>query len=236
MEIIRSLLYLLGMAMLTFVYGFLCLFAVIFRYETRYKLIMSWCNANLWWLHVTCDLKHVTVGQENIPDCPCVVMANHQSTWETLAFCTLFPPSAWVIKRELFLIPVFGWGLALTRPIAINRGAGRKAVEQLVEQGKAKLKSGRWIIIFPEGTRTAPGVKRNFKIGGALLALESGAPVVPVAHNSGRYWARKQLAKKPGTIKVIIGPPIKSQGKSATEINQEVFDWISKQCDKLEAV
>ena len=163
-------------------------------------------------------------------------MANHQSTWETMALGLIFPPLTWVIKRELFLVPIFGWGLALTHPIALNRGAGRKAVEQLVQQGKEKLRQGRWVLIFPEGTRTPPGTKRNFKIGGAILASESNVPVVPVAHNSGNYWARKQFTKKPGTIQMIIGRKIESQGKTAEQINQEVFDWISAQRDAIEVM
>ena len=234
MQAFRSLLYLFGMAVLTLVYGVPCLLTILVRYETRYKLIVSWCAANLWWLRVTCNLRHVVSGKENIPAHPCIVMANHQSTWETMALCSLLPPLAWVVKRELFMIPIFGWGLALTHPIAINRGTGHKAVEQLVKQGKAKLKRGRWIMIFPEGTRTAPGTKRNFKIGGALLAAQSGAPILPIAHNSGNYWARKKLTKKPGIIKIIIGPIIETQGKSPVEINREVFAWISAQRDTLE--
>lgn len=234
-QTIRSLLYLIGMAVLTFVFGFLCLFTILVPYKVRYRFIISWSTTNLWWLRVTCGLRHIIIGKENIPNRPCIVMSNHQSTWETMAIGTVFPPLTWVVKRELFFVPIFGWGLALTHPIALNRSAGRKAVDQLVEQGKQKLHRGHWILIFPEGTRTPPGVKRNFKIGGAKLAAESGAPIVPVAHNSGNYWARKQFTKKPGTIKMVIGPVIESQGKSTEEINQEVFDWISTQRDKLEA-
>lgn len=231
----RSLLYLIGMAVLTFIFGFLCLFTVLVPYKLRYKFIVSWSASNLWWLRVTCGLKHNLVGQENIPEGPCIVMSNHQSTWETMAIGTIFPPLTWVVKRELFFVPLFGWGLALTHPIALNRSLGRKAVEQLVEQGKQKLLLGRWILIFPEGTRTPPGTKRKYKIGGAMLAAESGAPIVPVAHNSGRYWARKQFTKKSGTIQIVVGPAIESQGKTADQINQEVYDWITKQRDALEA-
>ena len=195
---------------------------------------MLWCGSNLWWLRITCDLKHNIIGKEHIPNGPCIVMANHQSTWETIALGTVFPPLTWVVKRELFFVPIFGWGLALTHPIALNRGAGRKAVEQLIEQGKKKLDMGHWILIFPEGTRTPPGTKRMFKIGGASLAAESGAPIIPVAHNSGNFWARKQLTKKAGTIQMVIGSIIKSEGKTAEQINQEVFDWISTQRDAIE--
>ena len=233
-QTLRSLLYLLGMAVLTLIYGFLCILTVVTPYEIRYKFIMSWCAINIWWLRLTCGLKHEVIGKENIPDTPCIVMANHQSTWETMAIGTFFPPLTWVVKRELFFIPLFGWGLALTHPIALDRSAGRKAVEQLVEQGKARLKNGRWIVIFPEGTRTPPGTKRKFKVGGSVLAAESGYPIIPVAHNSGKFWARKQLTKKSGTIKIKIGSAIKCNGKTAEQINQEVFNWINAERDALE--
>ncbi|MGI9227831.1 MAG: lysophospholipid acyltransferase family protein [Gammaproteobacteria bacterium] len=235
-QTIRSLLYLIGMAVLTIIFGLLCLLTVIVPYEMRYKFIILWSTLNIWWLRLTCGLKHDVIGKENIPDTPCIVMANHQSTWETMAIGTLFPPLTWVVKRELLFIPLFGWGLALTHPIALDRSAGKKAVDQLVEQGKKKLKKGRWILIFPEGTRTPPGVKRKFKAGGSILAAQSGAPIIPVAHNSGTFWARKQLTKKPGTIKVKIGPAIKSDGKTAAQINQEVFNWISAERDALESI
>lgn len=233
-QTLRSLLYLVGMAILTIFFGFTCLLTVLVPYELRYKYISLWSAANLWWLKITCGLKHEIIGQENIPDFPCIVMSNHQSTWETMAIGTIFPPIIWVVKRELFKVPIFGWGLWLTHPIALDRSAGRKAVDQLVEQGTEKLKNGQWVLIFPEGTRTPPGTKRKFKIGGAMLAEKSGASIVPVAHNSGNYWARKQLTKKPGTIKLIIGTPIKSNGKTAEQINTEVYDWISSKRDQLE--
>jgi 1-acyl-sn-glycerol-3-phosphate acyltransferase len=151
-----------------------------------------------------------------------------------MAIGHIFPPLTWVVKRELFFLPILGWGLALTQPIALNISAGRKAVDQLVEQGVKKIKKGRWILIFPEGTRTPPGTKRKFKIGGAMLAEKSEAPIIPVAHNSGTFWARKQLAKKPGTIKMIIGQEIITQGKTAGQINQELYEWISTQRDAME--
>ena len=234
LQTIRSLLFLAGMAVLTFLFGFGCLLTVVLPYKMRYRFITTWSTCNLWWLRITCNLKYEVTGKENIPTHPCIVMANHQSTWETMALGPIFPPLTWVIKRELFFIPIFGWGLALTHPIALDRSAGRKAVDQLVEKGIAKIKAGRSILIFPEGTRTPPGTKRKFRIGGSLLAAQSGAPIVPVAHNSGSFWARKQFTKKPGTIKMIIGPEISTQGKSAEQINKKVYEWISTQRDKLE--
>ena len=234
LQTLRSLLYLFGMAVLTLIFGILCLFTVVIPYEMRYRIITYWCDFNLWWLRVTCGLDFIVTGKENIPNHPCIVMSNHQSTWETLALGIIFPPLTWVVKKELFFIPIFGWGLALTHPIALDRKAGRKAVSQLVEQGEIKIKQGRWILIFPEGTRTPPGTKRKFKIGGALLAEITDAPIIPVAHNSGDFWARKQLTKKPGTIQIVIGPVINTKGKLAEDINNEVYEWISIQRDKLE--
>lgn len=235
LQTFRSLLFLIGMAMLTFFFGFTCLLTVVLPYRMRYRYITYWSACNLWWLRITCGLNAEIIGRENIPDHACIVMANHQSTWETLAIGPIFPPLTWVVKRELFFVPVFGWGLALTQPIALDRKAGRKAVEQLVDQGVEKIQMGRSILVFPEGTRTPPGTKRKFRIGGALVAEKSGAPIIPVAHNSGSFWARKQLTKRAGTIKMVIGPAITTQGKTAEQINQEVYSWITAERDKLEA-
>jgi 1-acyl-sn-glycerol-3-phosphate acyltransferase len=234
LQTLRSLLFLAGMTVLTFLFGIACLFTVVLPYTMRYRFITTWSVCNLWWLQITCNVKSEISGKENIPDHACIVMANHQSTWETMALGPIFPPLTWVVKRELFFIPIFGWGLALIQPIALNRNAGRKAVDQLIEKGIEKISSGRSILIFPEGTRIPPGTKRKFKIGGAMLAEQSGAPIIPVAHNSGSFWARKQLTKKPGVIRMVIGPEINTQGKSAEQINQEVYDWISQQRDVIE--
>ncbi len=235
LQTFRSLLFLFGMAILTFIFGFTCLLTVVLPYKMRYRFITYWSVCNLWWLRITCGLTYEVIGKENIPEHTCIVMANHQSTWETLAIGPIFPPLTWVVKKELFMIPIFGWGLALTQPIALDRKAGRKAVDQLVEKGCEKIKSGRSILIFPEGTRTPTGTKRKFKIGGALLAEKSGAPIIPVAHNSGTFWARKQLTKKPGTIKMVIGTEITTQGKTAEQINNELYTWICSQRDEIES-
>ncbi len=222
------------MAILTFIFGVLCLLTIFVPYRLRYRFITYWSMCNLWWLKITCGLKYKVSGKENIPDYPCIVMSNHQSTWETLALGTNFPPLIWVVKRELLFIPIFGWGLALTHPIALDRKAGRKAVDQLIEQGIKKINKGHWILIFPEGTRTPPGTKRKFKMGGFLLAEKTETPILPVAHNSGNFWARKQLTKKSGTIQMVIGPAITSKGKTAEQIKQEVSKWINTQRDTIE--
>jgi 1-acyl-sn-glycerol-3-phosphate acyltransferase len=131
-----------------------------------------------------------------------------------------------VLKRELLWIPFVGWGLKLLRPIGINRGEGHRAVNQVIEQGKARLADGLWIVIFPEGTRVVAGETRKFGVSGALLAIASGKSVVPVSHNAGKFWPRRGFVKKPGTIRLIIGEPIESAGKNPRELNEEVRQAI----------
>ncbi len=195
-------------------------------FRMRYAVANLWSRVNLRWLELTCGLRYEIEGRENIPTRNAIVFSKHQSTWETLALQEMFPAQVWVLKRELMRVPFFGWALALLKPIAIDRGAGRKAVEQLIEQGKQRLREGLWVIIFPEGTRTAPGTRNKYRIGGAVLAEASTYPVVPVAHNAGEYWPRHSFVKYPGTIRVVIGAPIVSEGRTAAEILSDAEDWI----------
>jgi 1-acyl-sn-glycerol-3-phosphate acyltransferase len=150
----------------------------------------------------------------------------HSSSWETVAQTVLLPPQVWVLKRELTWIPVVGWGIKLLGSIAINRSAGGSAVRQLIEQGRDRLGRGRWIVVFPEGTRMKPGESRRYGVGGAAVAAETGARVVPVAHNAGYFWPRRGLLKKRGTIRVVIGPPIETRGRDPREINEEAQRFI----------
>lgn len=161
-------------------------------------------------------------------------MAKHQSAWETIALRCILPGNqAWVLKQELMRIPVFGWALAKARPIAIDRSAGRRAVKELIEQGTNHLRDGRYVMIFPEGTRVAPGSHRRYGLGGALLAEKSGYPVLPIAHNAGVYWSRRSLRKYPGTVHVVIGPIIDSAGRSAKEILHQTETWIEGEVSRL---
>lgn len=187
----------------------------------------------IWTLGTVCRLKYEVSGRENIPDGAGIIFCKHQSAWETLALQQMFPPQVWVLKRELFWVPVFGWVLYFLGSIGIDRKAGRKAVNQIVEQGIDRLKQGRWIVIFPEGTRVAPGKRKRYGIGGAVLAERSGYPVVPVAHNSGEFWPRRGLLKKPGTIKVVIGEPIETKGRTADEINKIAEQWIENTVEEI---
>ena len=223
---VRSSLFWAVFLLSTILFAFTALFLFPFPFKVRYNFLIQWARLNLAWLWITCRLKGEVQGLEHIPARPGVVLAKHQSTWETLALQRIFPMQAWVLKQELLRIPFFGWGLALLRPIAIDRKAGRQAVEQVVEQGTVCLAEGRWVVIFPEGTRIAPGERGRYRIGGALLAERAGVPVVPMAHNAGEFWPRHGFIKHPGTITVRLGPVIEPEGKTAQEILRQAEDWI----------
>jgi 1-acyl-sn-glycerol-3-phosphate acyltransferase len=191
------------------------------------RLARSWARSVLGLLKLICGLGYRVDGIERLPPEPAIVLCKHQSAWETIALRAILPPSqTWVLKRELVRLPVFGWALAVYEPIAIDRAAGRRAMKQLLDQGKRALQKGRWVIIFPEGTRVAPGEHKAYGIGGALLAEKSGRPVVPIAHNAGIFWGRRSFLKRPGVIELKIGAPIPARDRGATEINREAERWI----------
>jgi 1-acyl-sn-glycerol-3-phosphate acyltransferase len=224
--LLRSLLFVAGMWLSTVVIATLALFTAPLPFTARFRFISQYARFNVWWLEKTCAVHYRVEGRENIPAENGIVLCKHQSAWETLALQRIFPAQVWVLKRELLWVPFFGWALALLEPIAIDRGAARKAVKQLVTEGKKKLAEGRWVIIYPEGTRTAPGTRGKYALGGALLAEHSGYPVVPVAHNAGECWPRRSFLKRPGTIRVVIGAPIATEGRKAQDINREAEEWI----------
>ena len=197
-----------------------------FPVQVRSYFGSMWAKGTITLARIICGLKYDIEGIENVPKGAAIVMSNHQSTWETLVYQKILPPQLWVVKKELLKVPIFGWGLALCEPIAVDRKAGRKAMDQLVEQGKQKLDQGRWIVIFPEGTRIAPGVKAKYKIGGSMLASKVDYPILPIATNAGEYWPKHSLIKWPGTIKVVIGEPIYANGRGASEISKEVEAWV----------
>ena len=229
----RSTLFFIGQATATVIFGPMLVVSVLLPYRLRFAIVLRWTYFNMWWLRVTCSLNHVVEGRDNIPDKPAIVLSKHQSAWETIALQCYFAPQVWVLKRELLLVPFFGWGLAILRPIAIDRRTGNDAIAQILEQGNQRLEEGCWVVVFPEGTRVPPGGKRRYKLGGAKLASETGAQVVPVAHNAGLYWPRNSFIKYPGTITLAIGPPIDSRGKSAAEINQLAEIWIETTAARL---
>jgi 1-acyl-sn-glycerol-3-phosphate acyltransferase len=223
---IRSVIFWLCFIMATIIISFPLMLSFFLDSDIRLKVAKTWGVTNIWLLKIICKLDYVVEGMENIGDRNAIVFCKHQSTWETFFLHVIIPGGRWVFKRELLLLPFFGWALGCTDPIAINRGSGRKAIKQLVNQGTEKLKRGKWINFFPEGTRRAPGAEPRYKLGGAILAAESGYPILPIAHNAGEYWPRHSFIKWPGTIKVCVGPLIETKGKKAEDVLCEARDWI----------
>ena len=201
----------------------------------RYAVISHWAQFNIAALKVICGIDWRVSGLENIPQGPAIIACKHQSAWETMALQSFFPIQVWVAKRELLWLPVFGWCLATLRPIAIDRSAGKKALQQIIDQGTQRLKEGIWVVIFPEGTRVGPHQSKRYGIGTGKLAEHSGYPIVPVAHNAGLFWSRNSFIKYPGTIDVVIGPPIKPQGRVATALTREIQEWIDGTSNRLVA-
>ena len=238
MILARSLLYYVFLTLTILVFGLpLALVGWLLPNAVNQGACRQWALTNLWLQRVLCRLDYHLEGLQHIPrDAPVIIMAKHQSAWETIALRGLISnDQAWVLKRELIWLPVFGWALATTRPIAIDRKAGRKAAQQIVERGLRRLAEGTSVIIFPEGTRTEPGARRKYGIGGGLLAEKSRSPVIPIAHNAGVFWKRRSLRKWPGTIQVIVGRPIQTQDKSAAAVTREVEQWIEARQRELPA-
>ncbi len=231
---LRSLLYMVFLTVTVIPYAFACMIWSPLPLRWRYHLTMGWPRMAAWGAKVICGIRWQVKGMENLPDGPAIVLSKHQSAWETLFLPSHLPREVcFVYKRELHRIPFFGWGLALLRMIPIDRSKGRDAFEQVVRIGQQRLTEGRWPILFPEGTRIAPGKMGRFKMGGALLACRTGAPVIPIALNAGECWPRKAFIKRPGMVTVSIGPAIPSEGLTPEELNTKVHDWIDQEMRRL---
>ena len=223
----------MGQIVSSVVICFVALLCFFLPSMTRTAIITQWARFNIWTLGWLCNIHYRVQGRENIPEQPAIIIANHQSAWETLCFQLIFPAQSYLLKRNLLWIPFFGWGLAMNRPIAIDRSKKTRALDVLVKEGQKRLDEGRWLVIFPEGTRMDPGTPGKFQAGGAMVASRTGSPVVPVAHNAGVFWPKNSFLKYPGTIDIVIGPVIESSDKKARQINQQSEDWISDCLEKL---
>jgi 1-acyl-sn-glycerol-3-phosphate acyltransferase len=230
---VRSVIYALVQVVVTPPYSIVALLTFPFAPLTRYRIISGWARFMVWAAKHICGIRYRVVGIENIPAEPCIILAKHESAWETMAFQVVLPPQVWVLKRELLLIPFFGWGLAMTSPIAIDRKAGPRALRQTVEQGRKRLAHGFSIVIFPEGTRSAPGVRGVYHVGGAWVALQTGAPVLPVAHDAGSCWPRNSFLKRPGIVTISIGPAIRPASQKAGTLMRQVEDWIEDETKRI---
>jgi 1-acyl-sn-glycerol-3-phosphate acyltransferase len=227
MQWLASLLFTIFLFVWTGLYAVMFTFVgPLLPFRARFPMARAWGRVLLGVLRVVCRLDYRIEGAEHLPAGNHVALIKHSSAWEAFAQVVLVPHHVWVLKRELTWVPFLGWALRLMHAIAIDRSAGKSAVQSVLEQGKARLAEGEWIVIFPEGTRMPPGETRRYGVSGALLAAESGRMIVPVAHDAGYYWPRRGLYKKPGTIRVVIGPPIAAAGREPREVNEEVQAWI----------
>ena len=225
MMLLRNILFYSGVFPAAIIISLLALLLHPFPFHWRYWFITRWSHFYIFWVKHTCGLKYKVDGLRHLPKENAVVISNHQSSWETVFFQVLLPMQSWVLKKELLFIPGFGWGLAQLQPIAIERKE-LNSIRALLKQGKERLKSGRWVIIFPEGTRVPYGQLQRFTRTGASLAHATQKPIVPIAHNAGKFWPKGFLIRKPVTIHVSIGPVIYPEGKTATELNALSEEWI----------
>ena len=232
--VLRSCLFAAFQLVITPPYAIIALLTFPLHPVTRYRVISLWARSIVAAAKVICGIRYRVLGAEHMPHEPCVVLSKHQSAWETVAFQVIFPPQVYVIKRELLWVPFFGWGLAMVSPIAIDRHAGMRALKQMLAQGKDRLARGFWVIVYPEGTRIAPGARGTYQTGGAAIAAHAGAPVLPVAHNAGTCWRRQAFLKYPGMITVSIGAAIDSRGVRAGELTRQAEDWIESEMLRLD--
>jgi len=230
---LRSSLFALFQLVTTPVFAIVGLLLFPLPLSARYRFISTWSRLMLAGAESILGIRYRVLGAENLPPPPFIVLAKHQSAWETLAFQVIFPPQVWVVKRELLWIPFFGWGLAMLAPIAIDRASGPRALKQLLEQGRERLARRFCIVIFPEGTRVAPGRRGNYQVGGAWLAVKTATPVLPVAHNAGELWRRRAFVKRPGVVTVSIGAPIDTRQLTPDELIRRVEDWIESEMQRI---
>lgn len=229
-----SLLFFIGMMLSALVIGVVILVCNIFPFAIRYKASQLWVQFILWTVKIFCRLDYQVEGLEHLRSVPvAIVLSKHQSAWETIALRFILPPHSVLLKKSLLKLPFWGWAMATLKPIAIDRSQKRDALRSLINKGSTYLQEGLWVLIFPEGTRTAPGESKKFNAGGAILAEKTACPVIPIALNSGTYWPRYGFFKYPGTIKVKIGPPINTHGRKAADINAEAAEWITQAMGSL---
>ena len=229
MTTLRSVAFLAGAVVLTSIFGILVPLGGLFGYRPGSWFARVYCQCMLKWAEWSCGIRYRVSGAEHVPSFPVIVMAKHQSAWETLYMEGTFPPQCWIVKKELLWLPFVGWGLLAIRCISIDRSSGHAARDQIYEQGAMRLKQGMWVSIFPEGTRIAPGKRGRYGIGGAYLAARTGTPILPIAHNAGEFWPRYAFRKRAGVVNVVIGPLIQTQGRDAADVNAEVEAWIEGQ-------
>jgi 1-acyl-sn-glycerol-3-phosphate acyltransferase len=230
---LRSIAFFILGVLNTIVYGLFTVPLSILWHDVGYECARGWGWRVLWLAKHVCGIDYEVRGLENVPNEPTIIMAKHQSAWETVGILCHLPRGVWIIKRELVWLPIIGWVLAGLKSIAIDRKNGRSARDQILEQGRDRLARGYSIVIFPEGTRVAPGERKKYGLGGALLATGANAKVLPIAHNAGECWRRNAFLKYPGKVTMSIGPVIDTAGKDAIAVTAEVEAWIEAEMQRL---
>ena len=233
MVALRSALYLAILIAYTPFHWVACVLAAPLPRLTRWQVVAAWPRLATWLARRLLGIDYQVIGRNHIPPEPCVILSKHQSAWETIAYTSIFPPHVYVIKRELLGIPFLGWGLALMSPIAIDRADRKRAMQRLIELGAERLQQGFSIMVYPEGTRVAVGRRGVYKLGGAVIAANTGACALPVAHNAGLVWPRNSFLKHPGKVTVLIGPPIDSTGLTPEQLMRRVEEWIETEMERL---
>lgn len=233
MAVFRSLLFLLILLVVTPPYTLGVILCRPLPHHMRRQTVVPWVNFTIWLIKHVLGIPYRLVGAENLPTRPVVVLAKHQSAWETFMLQEVFKDTVFVWRKEIKYLPFFGWALASIPMIETDRGANKSSLKRLVDQGRDRLDNGYTVIIFPEGTRSQPGSKNRYKGGGALLAVETGTPVVPVALNSGEFWGRNALFKKCGTVTVSVGPAIDTAGLTASEVLARAETWIEAEMARI---
>lgn len=233
MYLLRSLLFFCILLLFTPPYALLMLLCAPLPHRWRRYSAVPWVGVASWLIWHLLGIRYRVLGREHLPAEPVVILAKHQSAWETIVLQKIFPLSLFVWKKELRHIPFFGWALAVIPMIAVDRNAGRQALKDLVAQGRERLGQGYSVIIFPEGTRMHPGEHGRFQIGGAHMAVRAGVPILPLALNSGEYWGRNAFFKRPGVVTVSLGPLIETRGKKADEVNRQAEAWVAQEMARI---
>lgn len=234
---LRSGLLFISILAITIVLALIIFMVAPFSNKLCFKIAWFWSVSSLFLTKHICGLSYHVSGLENISlDSSAIVLSKHQSAWETIFLTAVLPPSCILLKKSLLWIPFWGWALLAMKPIAIDRSAPKSALSQLLKQGAKRLQEGYWVVMYPEGTRTAPGEHGKFSASGSLLAQRTGFPVIPVAHNAGVFWPRYSFIKHPGIIQVKIGPTIAVEGRKSKEINAEVESWIINAMHEIDTI
>ncbi|MCO7247768.1 lysophospholipid acyltransferase family protein [Halomonas sp. Mc5H-6] len=236
-QVVRSVVFYAGYFAALLVIGVLFLpIAPFLPLAGRYRLLNLYNYFLMFWFRIACGVRYDIQGAHHLPDGPCVIQANHQSEWETVFLQVMKPPVCTVLKRELLRLPIFGWGLRLLHPISLDRSKPARAIKQVLGQGVERLNTGLSVLIFPEGTRVEPGERRRYNKSGSVVACRAGVPVLPVAHNAGERWPGRHWVKRPGVLRVRIGEPIETAGRTSDEVLADVEAWIEAQLVEISDV